>query len=82
MENRKETLYQLIKKQIGAEDIVLEEDMLLIENLGFDSVQLITLIIDIEAAFYIEFEEANLLFEKFDRIGDLLALIDELCEKR
>lgn len=82
MENRKETLYQLIRKQIGVEDIALEEDMLLIENLGFDSVQLITLIIDIETAFHIEFKESDLLFEKFDRIGDLLKLIDRLCEKR
>lgn len=81
MENRKETLYRLIKKQMGEEEITLEEDMLLIEHLGFDSVQLIMLVVDIETEFQIEFKESNLLFEKFDRIGDLLKLIEELCEK-
>lgn len=81
LDNRKEVLYGIIKKQLGAEEVILDEDLLLIENLGFDSVQLISLIVDLESAFKIEFNESNILFEKFNRIGDLLNLIDDMCEK-
>lgn len=81
LDNSKEVLYGIIKKQLGTEEVILDEDLLLIENLGFDSVQLISLIVDIESAFKIEFNESSLLFEKFNRIGDLLTLIDEMCEK-
>lgn len=81
IKNSKEVLYSIIKKQLESEDVILDEDLLLIENLGFDSVQLISLIVDIESAFKIEFNESSLLFEKLNRIGDLLNLIDEMCEK-
>lgn len=81
MESTKEGLYEIIKEQMRMDDLILDESLLLIENLGFDSVQLISLIIDIETRFGIEFNEASLLFEKFNRIGDLIKLIDELRDK-
>ena len=81
MESTKEGLYEIIKEQMRMDDLILDESLLLIENLGFDSVQLISLIVDIETRFGIEFNEVSLLFEKFNRIGDLIKLIDELRDK-
>jgi acyl carrier protein len=81
LENSKEVLFGIIRNQLGMGDVSLDEDLFLIENLGFDSVQLISLIVDIEAAFQIEFSGSSLLFEKFNRIGDLLELIDEMRKK-
>lgn len=72
-------LYRLIVQEIDIiGDIELSEDILLIDDLGFDSLQLINLIVGIEDAFQIKFADADMLFDRFNRIGDLYSLIEEL----
>ena len=72
-----EDLYSLIQKQISGNPRITE-DTLLIEDLHFDSLSLMQLIIDIESAYDISFDDGNLLFDNFNRVGDLRNIIDEL----
>ena len=75
------SLYTLINNQLGVTRN-LNDNMLLIEDLGFNSLQLMELIIDIEDTYDISFDEADLLFESFDKIGDLRAIIEQLEEEQ
>lgn len=54
----------------------------LIEDLNFDSVQLISLVTIVENTFKIEFDDSNMLLDNFNRVGDLCKLINELLIKR
>lgn len=77
----REKIYHLIYKEInGEEGMELSDDMMLIENLGFDSVRLIHLISEIEDAFEIEFSGDNMLFDHFERIGDLCDIVLDLVK--
>lgn len=71
----------IISREINLEEgLEISDDMLLIENLAFDSVQLISLISEIEEMFGIEFTGDNMLFERFDRIGDLCEMVYEMVQ--
>ena len=52
--------------------------MRLIEDLGMDSLALMNLVLDIEDEFDISFDDGDLLFENFNRIGDLRDIIEKL----
>ncbi len=64
------------------EGLELPEDIRLIENLGFDSVQLISLIARIEETFNIEFMGSRMLFDRFDNLGHLCDLVKEMMEEK
>ena len=64
------SLYTIIENQLSTPR-PLNDDMLLIEDLGMDSLRLMNLVLDIEDEFCISFDDGNLLFENFNRIGDL-----------
>jgi acyl carrier protein len=47
-----------------------------------DSLALMDLVLDIEETYDISFDDANLLFDNFDRIGDLRSVIEQLQEEK
>lgn len=71
------SLYTIIENQLSTPR-PLNDDMLLIEDLGMDSLGLMSLVLDIEDEFGISFDDGNLLFENFNRIGDLRDIIEKL----
>lgn len=77
MSNR-EILFDLINEQLEGERVTLDEELRLVEDLQFDSIQIMGLLIAIEDTFGIQFDNSKLLFDIFDRIGDLLDIIDQL----
>lgn len=75
------SLYALINNQLST-PVTLTDDMRLIEDLNFDSLALMSLVLEIEEAYDISFDDANLLFENFNRIGDLRDIISQLQEEQ
>ena len=74
----KERLFYILEnKYMGDEYIVLSEETDLIEDLKLDSVDVFRVLADVEEAFQIHFDDANLLIEKFSRLGNFCALIEE-----
>ena len=53
---------------------------MLIEDFGYDSVALVYLLTKFEEEFDIEFEGTDMLFENYNRIGNLYALIKKYKE--
>lgn len=76
MSNR-EILFDLINEQLEGEKLTLNEETRLVEDLQFDSIQIMGLLIAIEDTFGIQFDNSKLLFDNFNRIGDLLAVIEQ-----
>jgi len=70
-------LYTIIENQLSTPH-ELNDDIRLIEDLGMDSLALMSLVLDIEDEYDISFDDGNLLFENFNRIGDLKNIIKEL----
>jgi acyl carrier protein len=75
------SLYSLINNRLNSQ-VNLNDDMLLIEDLHMDSLALMDLVLDIEETYDISFDDANLLFDNFDRIGDLRSVIEQLQEEK
>ena len=71
------SLYTIIENQLSTPRN-LNDDMRLIEDLGMDSLALMNLVLDIEDEFDISFDDGDLLFENFNRIGDLRDIIEKL----
>lgn len=86
IENKEEFLKMqimyLIVQQLDVEgEVRISEDMRLIEDFDFDSLQLINLILEIEKTFHIEFQDADMLFDNYNRIGDLCHFVAKLINK-
>ena len=77
MDDNMQTLIQLIKNNANAFKVgdVITEDTKLIEDLGYDSVALIQLIIDIEDEFEVSLSNDDLLADKLDTPASLYELI-------
>ncbi|MDF2537850.1 MAG: hypothetical protein K0S76_871 [Herbinix sp.] len=65
---------------------VLEEDIidttLLIEDLEFDSINIISLIVDIEECFNVEFDDANLLITNINQFDKLVNYVEKLNKEK
>lgn len=79
MENTmdKNILYGLIKSNASnmSEGVEITDDIRLIEDLGYDSVDLMQLIVDIEEEFGVDFMNNDILAEKIATPGSLMELI-------
>lgn len=82
MQNTKEKVYAIIKELMGNDDVELSDDAYLIDDLGFDSVQLMNLIVTLESEFGVEFDDSDMLFENFNQLSSLCDLVDQLLEKK
>lgn len=79
----RQIIHKMISEEAHLEEgLELADDIRLIENLGFDSVQLISLIAGIEEEFDIEFMGNNMLFDRFSSFGDLCSLVKEMIEEK
>lgn len=79
----REIVHRMVYEEAHLEEgLELSEDVRLIENLGFDSVQLISLIARIEEEFDIEFMGNRMLFDRFDNLGNLCNLVKEMIEEK
>lgn len=63
------------------EGYVINHDTKLIEELGYDSVDLMQLIIDIEESFCVDFMNCDILAEKINTPESLMELILSVKEK-
>lgn len=72
-------LYEIIMRHMHVRKN-LNDDMHLIEDLGFDSLNMMSLIVDLETSYDISFDDAELLFDNFNCIGDLRQVITDLSE--
>lgn len=83
MEGIKKILCKIIEEELGFQEKLpdLTDDIRLIEDLGFDSVQLMNFIIHIEENFEINFTNSKILFENYNRIGDLTSMICEMLSE-
>lgn len=83
MHDIRERLVKLVLSEIGdGEGQELPDDARLIEDLGYDSLQLMSIIAEIEKEFGITFDDSDMLFDNFNRIGDLYNLVSSLVEKK
>lgn len=85
MDERMERLIRLIKDNANEmqEGTVITENTRLIEELGYDSILLIQLIVDIEDEFGISLSDDDLLVDKLDTPFGLFELIcrsETVCE--
>lgn len=71
------SLYTIIGNQLSSPR-KLNDNMRLIEDLGMDSLGLMNLVLEIEDEFDISFDDGDLLFDNFNRIGDLRDIIEKL----
>lgn len=76
--NNKERLVRIVGELMESEeDIKLDANTNLIEDLGFDSVNIINLVILIEEEFDIEFEDFELGLETLASFSKLLEIVNK-----
>lgn len=79
----KEILYDLIKSNASSmqDGTEINDDTRLFEDLGYGSVDLMQLIIDIEETFGVDFMNSDILAEKIATPGMLLEAISDIRRK-
>lgn len=75
-------IYSLIFDKYNFTEFQLDDmdeidDINIFDNLGFDSIQFIELIVELEAEFEIEIEDNMLLTENFSTIGQIIEIVKE-----
>lgn len=75
MNDIKEKVIELIVNNAKYEDEVTENTML-IEDMGFTSIELVAVVYDIETAFDISFDSDELDFDVINVVGNLIALVE------
>lgn len=78
----KEDFYKIIKENLSEifEDSLITDDSKLVEDLGYESVTMMQLIIEVENYFGIEFYDVN--FEQIGTVGKMYEYIaDKVKEK-
>ena len=78
----KEEFYKIIKENISEifESVEVTEESKFIDDLGFDSVSLMQLIIELENHFEIEFFDID--FEQVDTAGKMYEYIERKLDKK
>lgn len=80
MNNTKEIINSiLIEKRFSN---TITSDMKLNEDLGFDSLSLVELIVDLEDRFDIEIDESDLDPGQLKTVGQIYSLVDKYLEER
>lgn len=76
--NIKEKVYYIINKVTGVEDI--KDGMLLLSDLGLDSLEMIALLIELEESFNIELKESDMDPFNLKTVTDIINLADKYSE--
>ena len=72
----------VIESPSNKEDNIIKDSSILIEDLGYDSIQFIQLIIDLEKEFNIEFNDEMILMESLSTIEKLISTIEFLVSQK
>ena len=80
MDNTKEIINSILTEKRFSDTIT--SDMKLSEDLGFDSLSLVELIVDLEDRFDIEIDESDLDPSQLKTVGQIYSLIDKYLEGR
>jgi acyl carrier protein len=74
MENKlKELIKEISDNRLNKEDI--NDDTNLLEDIGLDSIQIMNLVVEIEAQFEIEIGDDDLIMDKLAVFGNLKTLV-------
>ena len=79
----KEQLLELVLRNAVNYDGVYEgngDGLVLIDDLAYDSVCVVNLIVDIEDTFGVSLEDIDMLIEKIDNFDSLIELLEECLE--
>lgn len=79
MEEVQETLKEILQKYTEKE--ILNENISLIEDLEFDSLQLVAVLAEIEETFQISFDEGEKLLDMVDDLNEMVQYIEGLREQ-
>lgn len=82
MQDIEKKLYTIIEELMKSKDVELSSTVCLIDDLNFDSIQLMNLIVTIEEQFGIEFNDSDMLFDNFNNLLDLCNLIEVLLREK
>lgn len=81
VENRiKDIIKKIANKEINVGDISIET--VLSEDLGFDSVMLIELVVGLENEFSIEIDDDDLEIDNLDKYSNLIKMIIDKVQKK
>lgn len=80
MDNTKEIINSILTEKRFSYTIT--SDMKLSEDLGFDSLSLVELIVDLEDRFDIEIDESDLDPSQLKTVGQIYSLVDKYLEGR
>lgn len=76
------TIHSIIKNEMMlSENTVIDNSMDLIDDLGADSIMLISIIVEIETTFKIAFSDNELTISNIRNIGRLINRIEELIHE-
>lgn len=83
IENIKKELINLVSTLFADKgfDVDIIEYVDLIDDLGMDSITFISLIVEIESLFDIQFPDDFLLMDKFKNVDDIILVIENECSK-
>ena len=73
--NEKERVFQLLRKLSGVEKV--DEKDSLLGNLGLDSLNMITMLLDIESEFDIRLNESDMNPYDLVRVSDVIRLVEK-----
>lgn len=80
MDNKK-MLYEMIANLAKIDVDQIREQTNLIDDLGFDSITIVLLIVEIETKFRIVFEDENLELDVLSSVNKLLNIINQKTSK-
>ncbi|OBZ14216.1 hypothetical protein A8L34_09655 [Bacillus sp. FJAT-27264] len=75
-----EAIFDLIKRKTGNSSGVNDDSSLM--EIGIDSVEFITMIIELEEEFNIRFEDMQLIYDSYSTVGQLVSVVQQVIEKQ
>lgn len=83
MGNVKENIFSILQNYLSEDmwHLDLEAKISLIEDLQFDSLQIVEFLTEVERVFHISFEESEQMLEYVDDLGKLIDYVKECVEK-
>ncbi|AIQ50986.1 acyl carrier protein [Paenibacillus sp. FSL R7-0331] len=73
----KKVVDTMVNNKLLAQDESITRDALLREDYGFDSINIVQLIVLLETEFEIEFDDAELTMDHFSSIGTVIRLVQQ-----
>jgi acyl carrier protein len=74
----REKILEIIKQELDFHQIIHDESKL--EEIGVDSIAFISIIIAIEEEFSIRFDDKQIIYNKYQTIGDLVVAVQSIIE--